>query len=185
MDEYIISDAAKVLEIEPHVLRYWEDELKLNITRNKLGHRLYTEKDIEMLQKIKLLKEKGLRLKAIKMMIKTNEKEAKDYKNKRENNLTTQNQESVTTNSLKLKQFQEFMKDIFQNSLKENNDILKNELIKGVSAEIRHVANEQEALEEKRYRKLDETIREMQKSRQEIAIAEKEKKKSFLKNIFQ
>lgn len=31
---YTISEAAKVMEVEPHVLRYWEEELGLDISRN-------------------------------------------------------------------------------------------------------------------------------------------------------
>ena len=35
MSEYLsISDAAKEVQVESHVLRYWEDELKLSIHRN-------------------------------------------------------------------------------------------------------------------------------------------------------
>ena len=32
---YLISDAAKTLKVETHVLRYWEEELGLSIPRNK------------------------------------------------------------------------------------------------------------------------------------------------------
>ena len=31
---YLISDAAKKVDVESHVLRYWEEELELNIPRN-------------------------------------------------------------------------------------------------------------------------------------------------------
>ena len=31
---YLISDAAKTLKVETHVLRYWEEELGLSIPRN-------------------------------------------------------------------------------------------------------------------------------------------------------
>ena len=35
MKEYLmISDAAKEVDVESHVLRYWEEELKLPIKRN-------------------------------------------------------------------------------------------------------------------------------------------------------
>ena len=36
---YIISDASKKIDVEPHVLRYWEEELHLEIKRNEMGHR--------------------------------------------------------------------------------------------------------------------------------------------------
>ena len=65
MDEkrYLISDAAKVVQAEPHVLRYWEEELELPIQRTELGHRYYTEEDIQTFQNIKELKERGFQLK--------------------------------------------------------------------------------------------------------------------------
>lgn len=66
---YYISEASKKVEVEPHVLRYWEDELDLAIKRNEMGHRCYTVKDIETLRRIKLLKEQGLQLKAIRMVL--------------------------------------------------------------------------------------------------------------------
>lgn len=39
---YLISDASRQVQVEAHVLRYWEDELGLPIPRNELGHRYYT-----------------------------------------------------------------------------------------------------------------------------------------------
>ena len=70
---YLISDAAKKVQVESHVLRYWEEELELPIKRNELGHRFYTEEDIKRFISIKSLKEKGLQLKAIKMVLQDDE----------------------------------------------------------------------------------------------------------------
>ena len=67
---FLISDAAKQVSVEAHVLRYWEEELKLPIKRNELGHRYYTEEDIRRFMEIKDLKERGLQLKAIRMVLK-------------------------------------------------------------------------------------------------------------------
>ncbi len=47
---YLISEASRKVEVESHVLRYWEDELKLPVKRNELGHRYYTEGDIKEFQ---------------------------------------------------------------------------------------------------------------------------------------
>ena len=44
---YLISDAAKQVEVESHVLRYWEEELDIPIKRNELGHRYYTSEEVE------------------------------------------------------------------------------------------------------------------------------------------
>jgi DNA-binding transcriptional MerR regulator len=71
MNNYLfISDAAKEVKVESHVLRYWEEELHLPIKRNELGHRYYTEEDVERFKQIKGMKERGLQLKAIKMILK-------------------------------------------------------------------------------------------------------------------
>ena len=32
---YMISDAAAAVDVETHVLRYWEDELGLDVPRNE------------------------------------------------------------------------------------------------------------------------------------------------------
>ena len=56
---YMISDAANIVQLEQHVLRYWEDELQLDIPRNEMGHRYYTDENIKEFLKIKELTEKG------------------------------------------------------------------------------------------------------------------------------
>ena len=66
---YMISDAARLVDVEAHVLRYWEDELELPISRNEMGHRYYTEDNIQMFHRIKDLKEQGYQLKAIKVLL--------------------------------------------------------------------------------------------------------------------
>lgn len=66
---YMISDAAKNVKVEAHVLRYWEEELKLPVRRNEMGHRFYTEEDIKLFQRVKDLKDQGLQLKAIRNLL--------------------------------------------------------------------------------------------------------------------
>ena len=66
---YMISDAANIVHVESHVLRYWEDELELNIPRNEMGHWYYTKENIAEFQRIKELKEQGYQLKAIRMIV--------------------------------------------------------------------------------------------------------------------
>ncbi len=82
MKRYIISDASKQVDVEAHVLRYWEEELDLEIPRNEMGHRYYTEENIKLLKNIKVLKDQGFQLKAIKMVLPeliTSEEENLDY----------------------------------------------------------------------------------------------------------
>lgn len=66
---YLVSQASKLLEVQSHVLRYWEEELLLPIGRNELGHRYYTRYDIQVILCIKELKKKGFPLKEIKKVI--------------------------------------------------------------------------------------------------------------------
>ncbi len=37
-NKYLIKEAAKLVDVEPHVLRYWEEELDMRIKRNDMGH---------------------------------------------------------------------------------------------------------------------------------------------------
>ena len=67
--QYKISEMTKKVRVEAHVLRYWEEELQLPIKRNSLGHRYYTEEDVERFLQIKQLKEKGIQLKGIRSML--------------------------------------------------------------------------------------------------------------------
>ncbi len=71
MDElrYMISDASKKVSVEAHVLRYWEEELEMEIPRNEMGHRYYTEEHIRIFKQVKQLKDSGYQLKAVKMLL--------------------------------------------------------------------------------------------------------------------
>jgi len=71
MDEvrFMISEASKRIDVEAHVLRYWEEQLELQIARNEMGHRYYKDTDIELLRTVKHLKEQGFQLKAVKMLL--------------------------------------------------------------------------------------------------------------------
>ena len=55
---YSVSEAVGILELQSHVLRYWEEEMKLPIKRNELGHRYYTRWDIQVFLSIKELKKR-------------------------------------------------------------------------------------------------------------------------------
>ena len=62
---YIRSEVAERTGIETHVLRYWEDELNLDIPRNKMGHRYYTEAQAELFKQIKELQVSRFQLQAV------------------------------------------------------------------------------------------------------------------------
>ena len=75
MEGIMIKDAVKELKIEAHVLRYWEEELNLNIKRNSMGHRYYDDKDIRLFKEINNLRESGVSLKDIRLAIEKARKE--------------------------------------------------------------------------------------------------------------
>ena len=52
---YKIGEVASMLGVEPYVLRYWESEFNLRLTKSKNRQRLYQKKDIDHLDRIKVL----------------------------------------------------------------------------------------------------------------------------------
>lgn len=84
MKYYQITDAAKKVNVESHVLRYWEEELDIPIERNKQGHRLYTEEDLQRFLYIKELKKEGLQLRAIRAKVHKAEDWAKKVQDKQQ-----------------------------------------------------------------------------------------------------
>ena len=60
---YLISDASKKVDVESHVLRYWEEELEMNIPRNEMGHRYYTDFHIRLFKTDQGIEGKGVSVK--------------------------------------------------------------------------------------------------------------------------
>ena len=178
---YMISDAAKLVEVESHVLRYWEEELELPIARNEMGHRYYTEDDIQLLKHIKKLKERGYQLKAIKMDISENgdlipPEETKPLEVPRDST------EVLNSNAEKMQQFQNLLSKALGQAFKENQGILGKEIgarvADQVTKEVNYQFRAQEELQEAYYRKLDERIQSVQKKNARIKKEHTEKKKN-------
>jgi DNA-binding transcriptional MerR regulator len=56
MGSYGIGDAARLLRVKVHVIRYWEREIPLIQPRkNKLGKRCYSGRDMQILVRLKHL----------------------------------------------------------------------------------------------------------------------------------
>lgn len=184
---YMISDAARQVGVETHVLRNWEDELELKIGRTELGHRYYTEKTINLFKKVKELREKGFQLKAIKVLISEIQKKEDNMEEKEsepETDKKIQDEQKDTDNALdplpmpvdldKLGKFEEIVGSVVKQALQENNVELENRISDTVVKEMELLMQIREEKEEERYRNLDETIRMYQKNRQMVA-ATKEK----------
>ncbi len=62
-----IGEVCKIADIKPHVLRYWEKEIKdIRPERSLKNQRLYSKGSLEKIIKIKSLLDNGYRLEVIK-----------------------------------------------------------------------------------------------------------------------
>ncbi len=53
---YKIGEACKTLDIQPYVLRYWETEFAaISPSKSRSGQRVYSEKELEIIRRIKQL----------------------------------------------------------------------------------------------------------------------------------
>lgn len=194
MDEthYSISEAGKLVGVESHVLRYWEDELQLNIPRNGKSHRYYTELHIRLFQKIKELKEKGYQLKAIEQVLKKmiegggdvdpdevleqnavralkEGAGAEDFEGESGLRIIHRQEGALATMTPeeKMEQFQEIMNHIIGNAIQANNEALSDEISRQVNdkmvQELEYMMRISDEKEEERFKMLDETLRAYQK----------------------
>ena len=76
--EYSVSEAVRLIGVESHVLRYWEEELQIAIRRTSQGHRVYSQENIDTFCQVKKLKEKGIQLKAIRVLLFEAEQDSKE-----------------------------------------------------------------------------------------------------------
>lgn len=185
---YMISDAAKLVEVESHVLRYWEEELELPIARNEMGHRYYTEDDIQLLKHIKKLKERGYQLKAIKMDISENgellpQEGTQSQTGTLPQAVKPEKGEVLNSHAEKMQQFQTILSKALGQALRENQDSLGKELggqiADRVSKEMNYQLRLHEEQQEQHLKKLDESIRTVMKRKEKIKKEKPEKKHRF------
>lgn len=168
---YLISEAARMAEVDAHVLRYWEEELELPIARNKMGHRYYTRQDIQIFQDIKELKKKGLQLRAIKDVIHRQMEAAG----------TVEIQPGGSRMAEGRREFDRIAKQAAEKEKKPEKEAPKEEesrqqqfqeILARVVKEV-IVTSHQEG----RYKRLDEAIRRHQETRRMVAVTEEGQKK--------
>ena len=244
-EDFFFLDYSQVAPdfIDQLLTTYWEEELELNIPRNELGHRYYREEEIQLLNCIKELKNKGFQLKAVKEVLPDLEqKKLIDVhkllatqvelenmeREEEEQERTTSSEEgeqeeededaryngkvvalrkegghagahpvqgasaagTLRSNEEKMREFESIMGRIIGKALREQaeamGDVMGDRISNRVIREMDEVLEEREEREEARYKKLDETIRNHQKARQEIAVTKEDggRKKSrfFRKN---
>lgn len=180
---YMISEAAKRVNVETHVLRYWEEELELPIGRTEMGHRYYTEENLQLFRCIKELKEQGMFLKDLKDLI----PDMLRLK-ARKAELTVAKPEVVETAEetpdYRMEKLQSLLSSILQDIMAENNKVLETNVTKNVSEqvvkELDYLLREKERHEEERFHKLDLYIRQQQNHRKEVAKSPAKKLRRLL-----
>ena len=184
---YLISDAAKKVDAPSHVLRYWEEELEMNIPRNEMGHRYYTDLHIRLFRQVKELKEKGYQLRAIKaalarslesdgeVVVPTEVLEEdvvaalKECAERENEQMEKMDDREITSLMAKEKaeQFRNLMVQMIGQAIEENNEKLSQDISKMVNdkvlKELDYLMRVADERDEERFRQLDETIRLYQK----------------------
>ena len=180
---YLISDASKKVDVESHVLRYWEEELEMNIPRNEMGHRYYTDSHIRLFKQVKELKERGIQLKAIKAALsqaeKTGEevvvltdaleedvvaalKECTEKENKELKKLDEGETPELVAKE-RAEQFRNLLTQMIGQAIEANNERLSQDISQLVNEkvlkEMDYLLRVADEREEERFRQLDETIR--------------------------
>lgn len=173
---YQISEASRRLHVEAHVLRYWEEELGINIPRNEMGHREYSEKHIQVFRKILDMKEEGYQLRAIRAALK---KDLEELKKLGEESLLALKEENKIecTKEERFEQFHTLMNQIMMQALESNNKALIHKFERMIGRQMEETMDQvmsmQEQREEERFRKLDELLRAYQsnnRARSEAAL---------------
>ena len=169
---YSISEASQKLNVEAHVLRYWEEELNLKVPRNELGHRYYTESLLDTIQKIRDLRKKGCSLNEVRDSLAEEESANTEVTSLAEAEAAAG---LVEETDGKLARFQEIMVDIFTEALHRSSDHLGKDISDQVSdqvvREMDYLMQLQSEKQEDHFRKLDETLRAYQKNQRGHAEA--------------
>ena len=174
---YTVAETVELTGVKSYVLRYWEDELSLPIRRNELGHRCYTQDDIQLFLNIKELKNRGLQLRAIHDLL------PKLMKKEESQVIITQGQDQIQLlesedmeKEEKIKEHyqEEFLENIVNNEKKTDSKILEfQEILERLITQELHAKKEGE----ERWRTLDAAIRRQQMARREAAAASEKKGK--------
>lgn len=205
---YLISDASKKVDVESHVLRYWEDELAMNIPRNEMGHRYYTDFHIRLFKQIKELKEKGYQLKAIKAAMERSLgtegesvvptdvleedvvaalKECTENESEKREQMSDRELTALLAEE-RAEQFKTLMSQMIGQAIEENNEKLSQDISRMVNdkvlKEIDYLMRVADERDEERFRQLDETIRQYQKDGKGRAEAAASKIPFFTNPLF-
>lgn len=185
----LISETAKQVGVETHVLRYWEEELQLPIKRNEMGHRYYTAEDVKRFKEIKVMKEQGLQLKAIKTILQNEGLELGEKEDTAVDLMIGKKQKFVVSLSEdadkeeKAKRLQYLLQHMMAETVKNANRELCTEIKESILKELDYQfrareerEEEQWKKEEEHFRRIDEMLRARYKSREKASKSRRENK---------
>lgn len=188
---YMISETAKRVEVAATELHQWEEDYALPIGRTEMGHRFYTEEDLQLFRCIKRLKGQGVTSDELKHLI----PDLIHTRNQRRMKAQAKAEAGETAEApktLKLEDCRDIADDsreeliliarIVQDALEKNNIVLGESICTGVSETVTHniefLLKAKERGEEERFRSLDQLIRQQQAIRKETA------KSTMIKRFF-
>lgn len=200
---YLITDAAKKVNVENHVLRYWEEELGIRIRRNELGHRYYTKEDVEKFIRVKQLKDEGIQLKAIRRILEKNIAVIEQQKEVEKDNLPEERKmnimiKEVISNEKNIKEMVPFnmgeasnekamrlqylLKQMIGEAVRENTreiyDEMKDGIIKELDYQFRIQEEKEDKREEERLKREEEHYRQIDELLRNKRKAKKEKQEN-------
>jgi DNA-binding transcriptional MerR regulator len=102
---YSIGEVSKLLDVNPSLLRFWEKEFQLEVSKkNKKGNRLFTVKEIEKINKIyHFVKVEGYTLDGAKKALKSKESRPEIVIEQNTNDALINRLEEIKKRLLKLK----------------------------------------------------------------------------------
>lgn len=182
--QYFISEVSKIVGVEPHVLRYWEEELQLKIQRNTQGKRCYTEQDVDLLSRIKYWKDKGMQLKAVKEVLEADIK--KELSLKKEDDFKENTDENINEDLYELsvvekpedpmQRLEQILDLMIGRALERNNEKLVREFCDAIIQELEEKLEVRiETLMQQEF--LKEMLRE---SEREAAVTDERQKKGII-----
>lgn len=160
---YSISEVSQLLNIPAGTIRQWEKSLDgfLEIPRDAKGARYYTEVEINALNRVRMLREKGLQFEAIREILSIPQEQSAPVS-------------SSLTPLADTKQTNPEQVDMLQ-TLKKHIDEIVNEAVKTeVSKLSETIRKQQEYIEQKleeRDQKLMAVLKEMQEAKKQAASA--------------
>lgn len=123
---YSIGEVAEMFDRADATIRKYEKDFDINIPRNELGHRYYTDKEIKVFEQIVKLKEQGANLHVINNLL----NRSVDYEEQQEESLELITMDKMTGQEVKqlLDSYLSGTIEEKQKELKDKYDKIENEL---------------------------------------------------------